>query len=388
MFASVPAAKPATAKKTAPPKSAFKTLIFELLENKGDFSKLSQSIRKSSLKCQVNQAFPKFLVSDGTYFLSAYFTKDCIRKCHAEKDRKVNITDLQGGLISINKWEVELIGVNSAEEFISYQNVEMRLVVHEFKALYGEQLKLRKFPANLFRDDEVKALIQHFIQEERSAHLKGLKRDFDASKPLLTLREANTVSLLDPSKGSKQSADEEIFSAFTHLLPKNKQVETVNLQEIYVAEKGPDALRQFNINFHFAQKKEVPCLEKKARNLKHGRRASHDDSRKQPAVVEKVKKSLKIGGKDVKDIKVTTTIVKKSAHSKVIIKKRPVAKKAPKKAPVIVKRVVKKANGKVAVAPKAKLTVGMMAKLAEQKEAAKGRPTRPSAAASPLKKKK
>ena len=60
--------------------SAFKTLISLLLENKGDFSGLGESIRKNSIKCHVKEAYPKFLISDGTYFISAYFSKEAIDK--------------------------------------------------------------------------------------------------------------------------------------------------------------------------------------------------------------------------------------------------------------------------------------------------------------------
>lgn len=60
--------------------SAFKTLIVNMLAAQGDFSQISESIRKSSIKCYVKETYPKFLISDGSYFISAYFTKDCLSK--------------------------------------------------------------------------------------------------------------------------------------------------------------------------------------------------------------------------------------------------------------------------------------------------------------------
>ena len=58
--------------------SAFKTLIFKMLAQQGDFTQIPESIRKSCIKCYVKETYPKFLISDGSYFLSAYFTKEAM----------------------------------------------------------------------------------------------------------------------------------------------------------------------------------------------------------------------------------------------------------------------------------------------------------------------
>jgi Telomere-binding protein beta subunit (TEBP beta) len=62
--------------------SAFKTLIFEMLQKGGDFSKVREQIRNSQIKCWVKQTFPRFLISDGTFFTQAYFTKEAFARCH------------------------------------------------------------------------------------------------------------------------------------------------------------------------------------------------------------------------------------------------------------------------------------------------------------------
>lgn len=67
-------------------------------------------------------------------------------------------------MIFITKWVVELNQVNSAEHFASYSGIEMRLVIDEFKVKQEEELKMSKYPTNLFRDDETKALILHYIR--------------------------------------------------------------------------------------------------------------------------------------------------------------------------------------------------------------------------------
>ena len=52
--------------------------------------------------------------------------------------------------------------VNSSEVFTSYSNLEVRMVVHSFKPNLGEKLEPTRFPINLFRDDEMKTIIQHY----------------------------------------------------------------------------------------------------------------------------------------------------------------------------------------------------------------------------------
>ncbi len=153
--------------KTGTKNSAFKTLVFEMLKVNGDFSKLLPQIRNSTIKCWVKQTYPRFLISDGTFYIQAYFTSEAFGKCHQGKQVNINITDLLEGLIAISNWECELVTTNSAEEFTSYGGVEMRLIIHDFKVKLGEHIKMSKYPANLYRDDDIKAYMLHFIEKQR-----------------------------------------------------------------------------------------------------------------------------------------------------------------------------------------------------------------------------
>jgi hypothetical protein len=45
----------------------------------GDFSKVKEGLKKP-IKCYVKESFPHFLVSDGYFFVPAYFTKDAINE--------------------------------------------------------------------------------------------------------------------------------------------------------------------------------------------------------------------------------------------------------------------------------------------------------------------
>ena len=68
-------------------------------------------------------------------------------------------------MIVITKWECELALTNSAEEYTSYGGIEMKLIIHDFKVKIEDQLKMSKHPANLYRDDDVKAYLHSFINQ-------------------------------------------------------------------------------------------------------------------------------------------------------------------------------------------------------------------------------
>jgi hypothetical protein len=53
--------------------SAFQTLLLALLDADGDNSKLPKKFR-APLRCSVKETQPHFLLTDGSFFISAYFT--------------------------------------------------------------------------------------------------------------------------------------------------------------------------------------------------------------------------------------------------------------------------------------------------------------------------
>ena len=70
-------------------------------------------------------------------------------------------------MIVVTKWHVELALTNSAEEFTSYAGIEMKMIVQDFKVKVNDESKLSKYPANLYRDDEVKMTLQNFVRTQR-----------------------------------------------------------------------------------------------------------------------------------------------------------------------------------------------------------------------------
>jgi hypothetical protein len=58
----------------------------------------------------------------------------------------------------LKKWTIELVSANSAEDFTSYGGIEMKMIIHDFSVKTNDQLRMSRYPANLYRDDEVKTL--------------------------------------------------------------------------------------------------------------------------------------------------------------------------------------------------------------------------------------
>jgi hypothetical protein len=87
--------------------SAFKILLSEMLIANGDWSKMPKDFRKP-LKCFVKESYPYFLVTDGYFFLQAYFTKEALDEFKQKYGGEVKITNLESKVIVITSWSMEM----------------------------------------------------------------------------------------------------------------------------------------------------------------------------------------------------------------------------------------------------------------------------------------
>jgi hypothetical protein len=156
--------------------SAFKTLYTQMIQNGGEYDALPQSLLKKDLQVFVKETKPYFLVSDSFFYVPAYFTSAAITE-YQSKFPHVNVLDLEGKVVVITKWSLELRRVNSAEVFTSYAGVECRLVVHSFKPQLNQALHPTRYPTNLYRDDEFKTTIQAFRHQQICAAAASKKVD-------------------------------------------------------------------------------------------------------------------------------------------------------------------------------------------------------------------
>lgn len=157
--------------------SSFKYLYSLVFKNNGDFSKVPDKIKKTPIKCIVKESYPYFLVGDDYFYIPAYFTKKAVDSFKSGSN--VNITDLRSKVIVINDWSLELARVKSADVFTSYGGIELKLVANSFSLAPSKDqgIKLNRQPINLYRDTEMKTLINQFIWSAQGKAVAGAKGD-------------------------------------------------------------------------------------------------------------------------------------------------------------------------------------------------------------------
>ena len=141
----------------------FKELFAEILANNGRFDKLSPKNR-SSFTCYVYTSVPKFFDSDGSHFITTYFTKKCIADFN-KKHPKTGLTDLHGKFVEVTAWSLNLIDIDSENNPLSYLNMEIQLVIEELKPHFKSKMTCNSFLLNIYKDNDVKldfAIYKHF----------------------------------------------------------------------------------------------------------------------------------------------------------------------------------------------------------------------------------
>jgi hypothetical protein len=218
-------------------KSAFKQLYQDTFNKGGDFSKLGDLIPKKKITCYVKESHPHFLVADDFFYVPCYFTQKAVDDFKA-KNPSVKISDLKMRVVELSSWTLEMVKVDSQDVFTSYGGLELRLIVKEFNLHQkqgGARVKqedLARYPVNIYRDDEIKTLIQNYTHQCLVAAVKN---------------SAKTDSLPDVSKFTSkagvsqgvvkfQSGDK--FNAWQF---KEGKTAVVSMDTIYRAEKGGSA---------------------------------------------------------------------------------------------------------------------------------------------------
>lgn len=270
--------------------SAFKQLVSEVFKSGGTVSPPSRSLR-----CYVKESFPHFLVTDAYFYVAAHFTKKAVDDFHS-KYPNLNITDLRSRVIHIQDWTLELHRVNSANVFTSYGGIECRLIVRSFKPLPADQDSTPdRHPVNLYRDDEMKTLIQNYIHSCVTGSVSsGVKENvLDISK---------FAAKGSVSQGVVSFASGASFNGYTF---KDGKQATIDLNTIFKQEKGADALKKIQAG---------PAASGKAK-VTGGARSSGSKSAKKggkvAGIVEKISK-LTPGGKKSAAKKSTAKILTKA----------------------------------------------------------------------------
>jgi hypothetical protein len=133
--------------------AAFK-LLYTTMLTKGS---LPDKLKKP-IKCYVKESSPYFLVTDDFFYVPCYFTKKAVDSCKG-------LSSMQGKVITISDWSLEMCKVKSDQVFTSYAGVEIRFVVNSVSATASgsDSIALSRQPVNIYRDSEIKALINKCV---------------------------------------------------------------------------------------------------------------------------------------------------------------------------------------------------------------------------------
>lgn len=135
----------------------------------GDAKGLSKSVAGQQIKVHVKESTPHFLVSDGHFFVPAYFTAEAVASFRT-RCPNVSVEGLAGKIIQIQKWNLEMRQVDSNQVWTSYAGLEVRLIVQDFRPRFSDASPQNSHPSNLYRDDEFKTTIQDYrFQQSQSA---------------------------------------------------------------------------------------------------------------------------------------------------------------------------------------------------------------------------
>ena len=80
--------------------SAFKELFTQMIEAGGHSTDLSKTVSGQQIKVQVKESTPHFLISDGHFFVPAYFTPQAVASFGA-RCPDVAVENLPGKIIQI-----------------------------------------------------------------------------------------------------------------------------------------------------------------------------------------------------------------------------------------------------------------------------------------------
>lgn len=76
-------------------------------------------------------------LSDGFHFIEAVFSKESVNEFRKNYSH-MKFAALRDKIIYINKWTLKAKGVNSRENYTSYQNITFYLVIDSFKPIWNE----------------------------------------------------------------------------------------------------------------------------------------------------------------------------------------------------------------------------------------------------------
>ena len=114
------------------------------------------------------EIIPSIIVSDGSHTIEAIFTKESINDLRRSSGA-LGLSKLRDKVIQVNQWSLQIDSVDSLSNYMSYQNISIRIVIEQFTPKMSEvaSAKILTQPRSVFKNEGIRTLIsshRHWLQ--------------------------------------------------------------------------------------------------------------------------------------------------------------------------------------------------------------------------------
>ena len=141
-------------------KHKLKPLVSLFLKTGANFDEKFPKNYARPMKLFMQENIPSISVSDRFYNMEAVFTKECINDFRKNFSH-LKFSHLRSRILYVQKWSFQLRHCNSRTEYQSWKNLQVFLVVEQFKVISHEMPSERqmKNSASLYKNEEIRSWI-------------------------------------------------------------------------------------------------------------------------------------------------------------------------------------------------------------------------------------
>ena len=139
-----------------------KPLVSLFLKSGANFDQKFPKNYVRPMKLFMLENIPFITMSDGFYFMEALFTKECINDFRKNCSH-IKFSRLRTKVLYVQKWSFEMRHCNTRKEYNSVKNLQVFLVVEQFKVISHEAPSERQIrgSALIYKSDEIKTHLEN-----------------------------------------------------------------------------------------------------------------------------------------------------------------------------------------------------------------------------------
>lgn len=167
-------------------KQKIRPLVSLFLKTGANFEEKFPKQYVRPMKLFMLENVPFITLSDGFYYIEAHFTKECINDFRKNYSH-LKFNKLRARILFVQKWSLELRHCNSRKEYNSHRNLQVFLVVEQFRAISHEVINDRQMKSNqkLYCEPGIKTFLEnHRDKFVRKLFEQKMKSMAEYSDPL------------------------------------------------------------------------------------------------------------------------------------------------------------------------------------------------------------